>query len=43
VLAYGFRGLVNYYYARKLSSLQADRVLEKELRVLCLDPKAVRK
>ena len=39
-LAYSFRGLVHYLYGRKHGSLQADIVLEKELRVLHLDLQA---
>ena len=35
-----FRGLVHYHHGRKHGSMQADMVLEKELRVLHLDPKA---
>jgi hypothetical protein len=35
-----FRGLVYYCHGRKHGSLQADMVLEKELRVLHLDPQA---
>ena len=37
--AYSFRGSV-HYRGRKHGSLQADMVLEKELRVLRLDPQA---
>ena len=33
-LAYSFRSLVHYLHG----GMQADMVLEKELRVLCLDP-----
>ena len=39
-LAYSFRGLVYYQHVRKHGSTQADVVLEKELRVLHLDPQA---
>ena len=39
-LAYRFRGLVHYHHSRKHGSIQADMVLEKELRVLHLDPQA---
>ena len=41
-LAYSFRGLVHYHHGRKHGSMQADMVLEKELRVLHLDLKAAR-
>ena len=37
-LAYISRDLVHYHYGRKHGSLQADMVLEKELKVLHLDP-----
>jgi hypothetical protein len=37
-LAYRFRALVHYHHGGKHGSLQADMVLEKELRVLHLDP-----
>jgi hypothetical protein len=33
-LAYSFRGLVHYHQGRKHGSVQADMVLEKNLRVL---------
>ena len=33
-LAYSFRGLVHYHHGGKHGSIQADMVLEKELRVL---------
>jgi hypothetical protein len=36
-LAYSFRGIVYYHHGRKHGSMQADMVLEKELRVLHLD------
>jgi hypothetical protein len=36
-------GLVHYYHNRKHGSLQADMVLEKELRVMHLDLKATRR
>jgi hypothetical protein len=39
-LAYKFRGSVHYPHGRKHGSIRADMVLEKELRVLHLDPKA---
>ena len=39
-LAYSFRGLVHYHHGRKHGSVQADMVLEKELRVLHLDLQA---
>jgi hypothetical protein len=39
-LAYSFRGLAHCRLGRKHGSMQADMVLEKELRVLHLDPKA---
>jgi hypothetical protein len=42
-LAYRFRGLVYYHHSRKHGSIQADMVLEKELRVLHLDSKATRR
>jgi hypothetical protein len=42
-LAYRFRGSVHYHHGRKHGSIQADMVLEEELRVLHLDPKAVRR
>ena len=35
------RGLVYYHRGRKNGSIQADMVLEKELRVLCQDWHAV--
>ena len=35
-----FRGLVHYHHGRKHGSVQADMVLEKELRVLHLDRQA---
>jgi hypothetical protein len=38
-LAYSCRGLVHYCPDRKYGSMQAGKVLEKELRVLHLDPK----
>ena len=34
------RGLVHYCHGEKHGSVQADMVLEKELRVLHLDPQA---
>ena len=39
-LAYRFRDLVYYHHGGKHGSMQADMVLEKELRVLHLDPQA---
>ena len=40
-LAYSVRGLVHYHHGKKHgSSVQADRVQEKEMRILHLDPKA---
>ena len=42
-LAYSFRDSVLYHPSRKHGSIQADMVLEKELRVLHLDPKASRR
>ena len=41
-LAYSFRGSIHYHHGEKHSVGQADRVMEKELRVLYLDPKAAR-
>ena len=40
MLAYNFRGLIQYHHGRKQGSMQADMVLE-ELRVLHLDSQAV--
>jgi hypothetical protein len=37
-LAYNFRGSVDYCHDRKHGSMQADMVLEEELRALHLDP-----
>ena len=42
-LAYSFSGLVHYHHGGKHGSIQADMVLEKELRVLHLDPVATRR
>jgi hypothetical protein len=39
-LVYIVKGLVHYHHGRKHGSMQADMVLEKELRVLCLDLQA---
>ena len=39
-MAYSFRDLVHYPHGGKHGSIQADMVLEKELRVLNLDPQA---
>ena len=36
-LSYNVRGSVHYHHGRKHGSVQADMVLEKELRVLHLD------
>ena len=38
-----FRGSVHYHHDGKYGSMQADMVLEKELRVVHLDPKAARR
>jgi hypothetical protein len=37
-LTYSFKGSVLYHHGGKHGSMQADMVLEKELRVLHLDP-----
>ena len=42
-LAYSFRGLVRYHHGGKHGSVQADMVLERELRVLYLHSNAARK
>jgi hypothetical protein len=42
-LAYSFRGSIHYHPGRKHGSIQANTGLEKELRVLCLDPKEARR
>jgi hypothetical protein len=42
-LPYRFRGSVHYCQGRKHGSIEADMVLEKELRVLHLDWKAARR
>jgi hypothetical protein len=42
-LAYNFRVSACYQYGRKHGSMQVDKVLEKELRVLHLDPQAARR
>ena len=42
-LAYSFRSLIHYYHSKKHGSVQADMMLEKELRVLHLDRKAARR
>ena len=39
-LAYGFRGFAHYHHGGEHSGRQADMELEKELRVLHLDPQA---
>jgi hypothetical protein len=39
-LAHSFRGLVRYQHGRKHGGGEADMVLEKEVRVLSLDPQA---
>jgi hypothetical protein len=41
-LAYTFRNLVHYDHGKKCGGMQADIVLEKELRVLYSDPQAAR-
>jgi hypothetical protein len=41
--AYRFRGSVHYHHGRKHGSVQADAVLEQELRVLHLVLQATRK
>jgi hypothetical protein len=41
-LAYSFRSVVHYCRGGKHGRLQADMVLEKELKVLHLDPQAAR-
>jgi len=42
-LAYSFKGLVHYHHSRNHGTRQTDMVLEKEQRVLHLDPKAIRR
>jgi hypothetical protein len=42
-MAYRFRGSIHYHHGRKCGSVQADRVMEKELRILRLDLKVVRR
>jgi hypothetical protein len=42
-LVYSFRGFILYHYGEKLGNIQADMVLEKELRVLHLDLKAAKR
>ena len=42
-LAYNFRGLVHYLHGRNYGGMQAKMVLEKELKVLHLDPNASRR
>jgi hypothetical protein len=42
-LAYRFRGSVHCHHGRKHGSVQGDMVMEKELRVLHLDPKVARR
>ena len=39
-LAYSFRGLVHYHCGGKHGGKQEDIVLQKELRVIHLDPQA---
>jgi hypothetical protein len=39
-LAYSFRGFVYYHQGEKHANMQADMMLEKELRVLHLDSQA---
>jgi hypothetical protein len=36
-LVYRFRGIVNYHHGRKHGGMQANMVLEKELKILHLD------
>jgi hypothetical protein len=36
-MAYSFRGSVYYHHGRKHDNMQADMVLEKELRILHLN------
>jgi hypothetical protein len=42
-LAYSFRGLVHYHHGRIHGGMQADMVLERELKVLYLEPQAARR
>ena len=42
-LAYRARGLVHYYFGRKLGGMQAVMLLDKKLRVLHLDWQAPRR
>ena len=42
-LACSFRGSVHFDHDRRHGTIQADMVLEKELRILHLDPKAGRR
>ena len=42
-LAYSFRGLVHYHHSGKHGRVQANVILEKELRVLHLDRKDSRR
>ena len=42
-LAYSFKGLVHYCHGAKRGGMQAEMVLEEELRVLYLSPQAVGK
>ena len=39
-LAYSFRDSVHYHHGEKHGTMQADTVLEKEMRVLHLHPQA---
>jgi hypothetical protein len=39
---YSFRGLVHYHHSGKHGSMQAVRVLEKELKILYLDIQAIK-
>jgi hypothetical protein len=39
-LAYSFRDLVHYHHGKQHGSVQADMMVEKELRVLHLDPQS---
>ena len=43
VLAYSFRGSIHHHHGGKHGIVQAGMVLEKELRVLHLNPKARRR
>jgi hypothetical protein len=39
-MPYSFRGLVHYHHGRKNGNIQADMLMEKELRVLHPDQQA---